>query len=226
MLKTWARAAIGLPAKHRIALRLTAFAALAFTLPPLQSQPAASAPEGSLGDAMAQHEQTMYRLNVRRAIVSTPLLTVAWPLKPVEKLVAQKKRLEGDAATVLTLHAQALSGVGAPLYELEVPEGYAKERFTSEYAVARLQEALAPLEQSLAFRAGHRYEDARDDTPRHPNTLEVLITGDPSPMEQAVKRMAAKDERKRNRASHIAITVLGIAALALLLKTRASTKAQ
>lgn len=445
-------------------------ASIAFALPPLHAETAASAPEEAPGESMARHEQAMYRLNVQHAMVSTRLLTVAWPLKPVEKLVAQKKPLEGDAAKVLTLHAQTLIGVGAPLYELEVPalhaewnktmglmdraesaglyqppddlrksllawramrdelaaiddmpwvkgpamaaldanlaeftipegvwylappqcaalasqrskirltakaaltgkpvreepeilppgvaclraadrswsasiavvnrghmamdpslrvraeallnrvrsranpvshlrfddygayseaavrwvvppqqdearatarwaltngvqrqpigidyafikfgasqqvlissdrlraaevvaqidelpEGHAKERFTPEYAVARLQQALAPLEQSLAFRPGHRYEDADAGTPRHPNTLDFLITGNPSPMEQAVKRMIANDERRQNfllflwdHPRYLVTIVLAVLALGSLFTARASNK--
>ena len=436
---------------------------MAFVLSPLRAQTAASAPEEAPGEFMARHEQSMYRLNVQHAMVSAPLLTVAWPLKPVEKLIAQKKPLEGDAAKVLTLHAQTLAGVGAPLYELEVPslhaewnrtmglmdraesaglyqppedlrkslivwravrddlavsddmpwvkgpamaaldpnlaefsipegvwylappqcaalsgkrseirraakaaltgkpepaapdalppgvaclraadrswsasiavvnrghmamdatlrvrawallgsvrsrhnpishlrfdnngtyseaavrwvippqqdeakatarwaltngmqkqpigidyafvkfgasqqvlisserlraaeavaqidnlpEGYAKERFTPEYAVARLQEALAPLEQSLAFRPGHRYEDAGADTPRSPNTIDFLIIGNPSPMEQAVKRMVNNDER--NRPGSLLLIVLLIAAGVIVVKARELKKAR
>lgn len=438
---------------------------MAFALPPLHAQTAASAPEEAPGEAMARHEQTMYRLAVQHAMVSTPVLTVGWPLKPVEKLIAGKKPLDGDAAKVLTLHAQTLISVGAPLYELEVPalhaewnrtmslmdraesaglyqppddlrkslivwramrdeqaaiddmpwvkgpalatldanlaeftlpegvwylapsqcaalankrseirraakaaltgkpapeppdatppgmaclraadrswnasiavvnrghmdmdaslrarsgillnhvrsrlnpishlkfdnngayseaavrwvvtpqqdesratarwaitngmqrqpigidyafikfgasqqvlvssdrlraaevvaqidglpEGYAKERFTPEYAVARLQEALAPLEQSLAFRPGHRYEDADKSTPRNPNTIDFLITGNPSPMEQAVRRMMADDERKRRPPGNLLLIVLVIAAIVIAAKARELKKAR
>ena len=80
----------------------------------------------------------------------------------------------------------------------DLPEGYAKERFSAEYTVAQLQKALAPLEESLAFLPGHRYEDANADTPRSPNSLDFLIAGPPSEMERAIKRISEKDERRRN----------------------------
>ena len=80
----------------------------------------------------------------------------------------------------------------------DLPAGYAKEKFTVEYAVGQMRQALAPLEQSLAFLPGHRYEDANAQTPRNPNTLDFLVAGGPSVMERSVANIIKQQERKEN----------------------------
>ncbi len=85
----------------------------------------------------------------------------------------------------------------------DLPAGYAKERFTAEAVVDRLRQTLAPLERSLEFQPGYRYEDANAQTPRSPNTLDFLVSGEPSPLERAFDRIAAEQERKSNFFSYL-----------------------
>lgn len=110
------------------------------------------------------------------------------------------------------------------LTEIEkLPKGYVKERFTADDVIRRLRQTLAPLEQSLAFLPGHRYEDATADTPRNSVTMDLLIVGPASELESA-QRIPSEPPRPgvlQSLWSHPrALALIGIALWLIVIGTK------
>lgn len=103
---------------------------------------------------------------------------------------------------------------------LAVPGGFTAEGARPEDVAGRVQAALAPLEQSLAFLPGHRYEDAKADAPANPVALDTLVVGGPSPLERGVRREIEQQRQRadpwtflRHHLGLVASIVIGLLAL-------------
>ncbi len=84
-------------------------------------------------------EQFLYRNNLEHALIATQHLIASWPLKFVEKAIANKEHFNSNVSGILTIHLHTLLSLGAPKYKVELPELYQ----AMDKAMALMDKAVA-----------------------------------------------------------------------------------